>query len=130
VTEAATAAVRGFIEAFNAGDLDALVSVLNPDVELQTRRGIVIGHDEARAGAPRRPSGYLHQRLVLDGVRTDGHPPVALIRRQWLWRHSDRVADDEELAVLVSIDDEGLISRWQPFDDRVEALRLAGIEAE
>jgi nuclear transport factor 2 (NTF2) superfamily protein len=130
VTEAATAAVRGFIEAFNARDLDAFVSVLSPEVELQTRRGIVIGRDEARAWATRKPSGHLHQRLVLDGVRTDGHPPVALIRRQWLWRNSDHVADEEELGVLVSIDDEGLISRWQPFDERPEALRAAGIEPE
>ena len=85
------------------------------------------GRDEAREWATRKPFGTLDQRLVLDGVRTDGHPCVALVRRQWLWRESGEVADEEELGVLVSLVD-GLIARWQPFDDRDEALRAAGLE--
>ena len=121
-------AIRAFIDAFNAEDLDALVAVLDPEVEIQGRRGLVIGHAEARDWATRKPSGDLHQQLVLEGVRIDGHPAVALVRRQWLWKDRDEVADEEELGILVSFAEDGRIARWQPFDDRAEALHTAGLE--
>jgi hypothetical protein len=122
------ATIRAFIDAFNAEDLDALVAVLDPEVEIQGGRGLAIGHDEARDWATRRPSGDLHQRLVLDGVRVDGHPTVALVRRQWRWKEGEEIAEEEEAGVLVSFADDGRIARWQPFDNRPEALRAAGIE--
>ena len=120
-------AIRSFVDAFNDEDLDAFVAVLSPTVEIQGRRGLVIGPEEAREWASRRPSGELHQRLVLEDVREEGHPPVALLRRQWRWRDSEEVADEEEIAALVVFDDEGLIARWQPFDERRKALEAAGI---
>ena len=126
-SEPATVAVRRFIDAFNAEDLDAFAAALAEDVEIQGRRGLIRGRQEAREWATRNPSGELHQRLILDGVRTDGHPPVALVRRQWWWGEGDEAADERQLAVLVTLDEEGLIARWQPFDDRAEALAAAGI---
>ena len=123
----ATAAVRRFIDAFNAEDLDAFAAAVAEDVEIQGRRGLIRGRDEAREWATRNPSGELHQRLILDGVRTDGHPPVALVRRQWWWGDGKDAADERRLGVLVAVDDEGRISRWQPFDDPAEALAAAGI---
>jgi limonene-1,2-epoxide hydrolase len=121
-------AVRAFLDAFNAEDLDALAEALSPTVEIQGRRGLVIGRAEAREWASRRPSGALRQRLVLEEVRDDGHPPVALVRRQWRWEDSDEVADEEEIAALVVLDREGLIARWQPFDDRAQAFQAAGLD--
>ena len=115
------AAIAAFVDAFNAEDLDALESVISPTVEIQTRRGLARGRDEARAWATRTPAGELHQRLVLEGVRADGHPPVALIHRQWFWERDRKVALEEELGVLVTL------AHWQPFADRDEALRAAGI---
>jgi hypothetical protein len=121
------AAITAFIAAFNAQDLDALDAVLSETIEIQGRRGLVRGRDEVRDWATRKPPGYLRQRLILDEVRADAHPPVALVRRQWFWHADDEVADEEELAVLVTIDEDGLICRWQPFDDRAAALAAAGI---
>ena len=121
------AAIAAFVDAFNAEDLDALESVISPTVEIQTRRGLARGRDEARAWATRTPSGELHQRLVLEGVRADGHPPVALIHRQWFWERDRKVALEEELGVLVTLDRDGLIAHWQPFADRDAALAAAGI---
>jgi hypothetical protein len=120
-------AIAAFVDAFNAEDLEAFTATISPTVEIQTRRGLVRGHDEARVWATRTPSGELHQRLVLDGVRDDGHPPVALIRRQWFWERDRKVAEEEELGVLVTLDRDGRVAHWQPFADRDQALRAAGI---
>jgi hypothetical protein len=125
--EHAAATIAAFVDAFNDEDLDAFTRTLAPMVEIQTRRGLVRGIDEARDWATRTPSGELHQRLVLDGVRADGHPAVALVRREWFWERSRKVALEEELGVLVTIDGDGLICRWQPFGDRDQALAAAGI---
>jgi hypothetical protein len=118
--------IRRFVDAFNAEDLDQLTAQLSEGIELQGGRGLVRGREEVRGWATRRPPGYLLQRLVLDEVRADAHPPVALMRRQWFWHEDGEVADEEEIAVLVTIDADGLICRWQPFDDPDEALAAAG----
>jgi hypothetical protein len=121
-------AVAGaFVDAFNAENLDAMVAVLSESVEIQGGRGSVRGRDAAREWATRRPSGELRQRLLLDEVRTEGAVPVAELRRQWLWAETGEVADEQRLGVLVELDDEGLIRRWQPFDDPAEALAAAGL---
>ena len=122
-------AVRRFFEAFNAEDLDALVKVLDPEVEVQTSRGIVIGHEEVRRWATRNPTGELHQRLILDAVRDEGRHVIAFGKREWCWRSEGRVADLHDLAIVATIGADGRITRWQPFDDRDEALRAAGLPA-
>jgi hypothetical protein len=125
-------AVRTFIRAFNEEDVDALVEVLEPEAEIQTSRGLVIGHAEARRWATRNPNGYQRQRLVMDRLRDEGAHVVAAIRRQWYWRDPEsprdhgRVADETALVIVATISD-GLISRWQPFEDAGDALAAAGI---
>jgi limonene-1,2-epoxide hydrolase len=120
-------AVRTFVDAFNAEDLDALVASLTSDIEIQSRRGLVEGHEEARRWATRTPSGWLNQRLVLDDVAENGVHVVATIRRQWFWRHSGQVADEQRLYYVATLRGD-LICRWQPFEDRDDALRAAAME--
>jgi hypothetical protein len=122
-------AARTFIEAFNDEDLDALVAVLHPEVEIQTSRGIVIGHDEARRWATRIPTGELRQRLVLDWIRDEGRHVIVGAKREWFWRDDGDVADAQDLAIVATIGDDGRITRWQPFEDRGEALQAAGVPA-
>ena len=50
-----------------------------------------------------------------------------MVRKQWWWKESGKLADDEPAAALFTFED-GLISRWQPFTQRDAALRAAGIE--
>jgi ketosteroid isomerase-like protein len=125
------AVVRRFYEAFNDQDLDAFVATLHPEVELQTARGLREGRDEARSWATKNPQGGLEQRLVLERVlgESDGVRLVALYRKQWWWRHDDQRAHDDEIAALFTFRD-GLIARWQPFEDRDEALAVAGLRAD
>jgi hypothetical protein len=118
--------IRAFVDAFNAEDLEALTATLTDDVEIQASRGLVEGHDEARRWATRNPRGYLRQRLVLDDVIEEGVHAVATIRRQWIWRHTGRVADEQQLFYVATLRDL-LICRWQPFDDREDALRAAAM---
>jgi nuclear transport factor 2 (NTF2) superfamily protein len=118
-------AVRAFIEAFNAEDLDALTATLTEDVEIQGARGLAEGRDEAREWATRKPSGELTQRLILEDVAEHGAHAIATIRREWRWRHSDEVADAHRIYYVATLRD-GLIARWAPFERREDALRAAG----
>ena len=120
--------VRRFYDAFNAEDLDGFADVLHPHVELQTARGLRIGRDEARSWATRIPAGHLHQRIEVEDLLEHHNHVVALVRRQWWWDDDRELAHDEETAALFTFED-GLISRWQPFTDRAEALSAAGIES-
>lgn len=120
--------VRRFYEAFNDEDLDAFVETLHPHVELQTARGLRIGIAEARAWAIRTPTGDLWQRYVLEDLADHGSHVVALVRKQWWWKHDSELAQEEQAAALFTFRDE-LIARWQPFTDRAEALRATGLDA-
>jgi ketosteroid isomerase-like protein len=120
--------VRRFYEAFAEQDLDSFVETLHPHVELQTARGLRIGRDEARAWATRNPAGELEQRHVIEDLVEHRNHVVALLRQQWWWAGHDEPAEDSEAAALFTFED-GLISRWQPFSERDEALQAAGIES-
>jgi ketosteroid isomerase-like protein len=119
------ALVREFYDAFNAEDLDRFVATLHPDVELQTARGLREGRDEARAWATRSPGGSLHQTVVVNEVLAGkrGTHAVALYTKQWHWREDSQLARADEMAALFTIRD-GLVTRWQPFEDPAEATAL------
>jgi len=120
--------VRRFYEAFGSQDLDAFVQTLDPHVELQTSRGLRIGLAEARSWATRNPAGGLEQRYVVEELHDHGSHVVAFVRQQWWWAESDEIAEDNEVAAMFTFK-EGLITRWQPYTERGDALRAAGIEA-
>jgi ketosteroid isomerase-like protein len=122
------AVVRRFYEAFNDQDVDAFVATLHPEVELQTARGLREGREEARGWATRNPEGGLEQRLVLERVvgEPEGTRLVALYRKQWWWREDEEHAHEDEMGAAFTFRD-GLIARWQPFEDRDEALAVAGL---
>jgi ketosteroid isomerase-like protein len=117
--------VREFYDAFNAQDLDRFVAVLHPDVELQTARGPREGREEARAWATKDPGGGLEQTMVLDEVIKDsrGTHALAVYHKQWHWRESAELARADQMAALFTFRD-GLIGRWQPFEDPDEARAL------
>jgi ketosteroid isomerase-like protein len=119
--------VRGFYEAFNAGDLDAVVGFLHEDAELVTARGPRYGRPAAREWATPSSEGDLEQSVVLEGVREQGDTAVALIRRQWRWRVGGELAAEEELGAVFELRD-GLIERLITGIDRAAALAEAGIE--
>jgi limonene-1,2-epoxide hydrolase len=125
--------VREFIRAFNERDLDALVKVLDPEVELHSGRGVRKGVEAARVWATREPGG-VQQTVVLDelyeeGLEGGGGTAVALIVRRWHWDEDGSAAGEDRMAWVFELR-ERRVRSWRPFDDRGAALRAGGFPNE
>ena len=120
--------VREFIRAFNERDLDGFVATLDPDVELHSMKGLVKGAEAARRWATRKRGG-VQQTIELEELYEDDAEngrAVALIMRRWHWDDEDgELAGEDEMAWLFELRGHRIRS-WRPFEDREEALRLAG----
>ena len=123
--------VREFIRAFNAGDLDAFVAVLDPDVELHSMKGLRKGREAARVWATRAPGGVQQtielEQLYEEGLEGGGGTAVALIRRVWRWDEDGSEAGVDEMAWAFELRGRRVRS-WRPYEDRTEALRAAGFD--
>jgi limonene-1,2-epoxide hydrolase len=118
--------VREFIRAFNERDLDAFVSVLDPEVELHSMKGLRKGREAARLWATREPGG-VQQTIELDELFEDGTESgrgraLALIRRVWRWAEDGAHASTDEMAWIFELHDHRVRS-WRPFEDREVAWR-------
>ena len=122
--------IRRFIDAFNEGDLDSFATVLDPEVELHSMKGLRKGIEAARLWATRAPGG-VQQTIELDELYEDGTEgggsAVALITRRWRWAEDDSSAGEDEMAWLFELRDHKIRS-WRPFEDRVEALHAGGFD--
>lgn len=117
--------VREFIRAFNERDLDAFVETLDPEVELHSMKGLLKGTEAARLWATRKRGG-VQQTIELEDLYEEDGRAVALIMRRWHWDDDKgEFAGEDELAWLFHLH-ERRIRSWRPFEDRDEALRLAG----
>lgn len=128
-------AVEEFIRAFNEGDLDRFVAVLDPEVEIHGMRSTRRGVEEAREWATRAPGG-VQQNIVLEqlvpgekGAAPDGAAPspervVALIERHMYWDEDGSPAGTDLMAWLFELRD-GRIRSWRPYEDRAAALAAA-----
>jgi ketosteroid isomerase-like protein len=121
--------IREFIRAFNERDLDRLAAVLDPEVELHSRKGLRRGRQAARIWATRAPGG-VQQTIELDelweeGLESGGGRAVALIRRLWHWEEDGAAAGIDEMAWAFELRN-GRILSWRPYEDRAEALRQGG----
>jgi limonene-1,2-epoxide hydrolase len=122
--------VREFIRAFNEGDLDAFVSVLDPEVEIHSGRGLRKGAEAARKWATREPGGVqqtIELEELFEGGGTEGGAgaAVATILRRWHWAEDGSEAIVEEMAWVFELRAHRVLS-WRAFDDRAEAMRAAG----
>jgi limonene-1,2-epoxide hydrolase len=113
---------RAFIDAFNAGDLDALAATLHPDVEIHAGRGLRTGIDAARAWATRTP-GWVQQEILVENVREEGYRVLADVVREWRWTEEESGAEPAHADVMAWMFElrDGLIASWRSFDDRDEA---------
>jgi uncharacterized protein len=125
--------LRGY-EAFNRGDIEASLDVLHPEIEWHTYivpgpgGGTYHGHDGVRElwADARRIFGEF--RNVPEQVFDAGDRVVAFVRVEGVGRESG-VAVTARIAHVYSFRD-GMICCVESFEDREEALRVAGIEGE
>jgi ketosteroid isomerase-like protein len=123
-----TEVVERFVAAFNAHDLDGFIALLDDDVEMHSLKRIRRGIEEAREWATRAPGG-VQQQIVIEELHDAGPNRVlALILRRWHWDEDGELAREEPMAWLFDLHD-GKVRRWQPFEDRAEALDAAGLDA-
>ena len=119
-----TDVARRFIDAFNAGDIDALVDTLDPDVRIHSMKGLRQGLDEARLWATKLPGG-VQQTIEAEELQEHGDDRVlALVVRHWRWHEDDEPAGHDELAWLFELRD-GRIVSWRPFELRDEGIAAA-----
>ena len=125
--------MRGY-EAFNRGDIEASLEILHPEIEWHTYivpgpgGGTYHGHDGVRelwADARRIFGEFMN---VPEQVFDAGDRVVAFVRVEGVGRESG-VAVTARIAHVYSFRD-GMVSRVESFEDRDEALRVAGIEAD
>jgi ketosteroid isomerase-like protein len=117
--------VCDFVAAFNDGDLNAFVETLDPEIEILSMRGPQKGLERARAWATRKPGG-VQQQLLIEELRESGDKVLALTVKEWRWAETGELASEQQMAHLFTLKD-GKIARWQPFEDRGEALRAGGL---
>ena len=124
------AVARRWVELFNErGDVAEFVSLLDPEVELQTPGGPRLhGHAEARDWFEQEPEN-VQARIVPDRFIECHDVVVGLGRTEVRWIESGEIAYEGESAALIWFHD-GKIVRWQPFETHHAALDAAGISAE
>jgi len=119
--------VREFIRAFNERDIEAFLAVLDPEVELHSMKGLLKGVESARLWATRKRGG-VQQRIELEDLYEGSGRAVALIMRRWHWDGDEgEFAGEDEMAWVFELH-ERRIRSWRPFEDRAEALRVAGFK--
>jgi ketosteroid isomerase-like protein len=119
VSESNAEVARRILEAISVGDVDAFVALLDPDVEIQTQRGVRRGRDEVARWA-RSKFEHLERRYEVDEVHTAGTRVVVLARVQYVWRETRKVGDESLVGIMLDLRD-GKLLRWRVYDDPMEA---------
>lgn len=119
MSESNAEVARRILEAISVGDVDAFVALLDPDVEIQTQRGVRRGRDEVARWA-RSKFEHLERRYEVDEVHTAGTQVVVLARVQYVWRETRKVGDESLVGIVLDLRD-GKLLRWRLYDDPMEA---------
>ena len=112
--------MRRLLAALSAQDADAFAELVDPQVEINTQRGVRVGREEAARWARRR-FAHLERRYEVDEMRESGSTVVALVRVQYVWRESGKIGDEWLHGLALEFRD-GKLLRWRLYDDPIEAL--------
>jgi ketosteroid isomerase-like protein len=121
------AVVRRWVELYNdRGDVTEFLSLLDPEVQLQTPGGPRLrGHDQVRDWFETEPAN-VQSRLIPDRFVEEGEVVVGLGRAEVRWIESGEIAHESESAAVFWFRD-GKVVRWQPFETSEAALKAAGL---
>ena len=121
------AVVRRWIELYNErGDVAEFISLLDPEVELQTPGGPRLhGHDQARAWFEKAPEGA-RARIIPEHFVEGDEAVVGLGSTEVRWVGSGELAHKSESAAVFRFR-AGRIVGWQPFESHRAALDATGL---
>jgi ketosteroid isomerase-like protein len=127
MSEQNVAVVRRWVELYNErDDVAEFLSLLDPDVELQTPGGPRLrGHDQAREWFE-KPFENVRPRILTDRFVVEGDTVVGLGGSEVRWVDSGEIAHKSESAAVFRFR-RGRIISWQPFDTHAAALKGAGL---
>ena len=119
--------VRRWVALFNErGEVAEFLSLLDPEVELQTPGGPRLrGHDQVRDWFESKFEN-VQPRLVPHRFVVEGDIVVALGKIEMRWVESGEMAHEGEGAGAYWFRG-GKIIRWQPFETRAAALDAVGL---
>jgi ketosteroid isomerase-like protein len=131
VAEEAQRIVTESVDAWNSGDLNAVLRYLDPDVELIPLRsllegGAYHGHDGMRRYAADIGEEWERMHLVIDEMR-DVDDDVLVLGRFQAKGKASGMEIDAPAAWLTTVRD-GRVTRMQAFSTRDDALRATGLE--
>jgi ketosteroid isomerase-like protein len=121
------AVARRWVELYNdRGDVAEFLSLLDPEVELQTPGGPRLrGHDEARDWFEKE-SENVQSRIIADRFVEDGDVVAGLGRTEVRWTESREIAHEFESAGVFWFRNRKIV-RWRPFETHDAALKAAGL---
>jgi ketosteroid isomerase-like protein len=121
------AIARRWVELYNdRTDVAAFLSLLDPEVELETPGGPRLrGHAEARDWYEQ---GFenVRARIVPERFLEEGDVVVGLGSTEVRWLESGEIAREFESAAVIWFRERRIV-RWRPFESHDAALRAAGL---
>jgi ketosteroid isomerase-like protein len=123
----ASSVVRRWVELYNErGDVTEFLSLLDPEVELQTPSGPRLhGHDQTRDWFEKEFEN-VRSRIIPERFVEGGDVVVGFGRAEVRWIESGEIAHESESAGVFWFRD-GKIVGWQPFETYDAALAAAGL---
>ena len=106
---------REVLGALSNGDVPRFASLVHPEIEIVTSRGVHRGKDQAEEWAQKRYE-HLECRFAIDELRDQGDAILALVRTQYVWRESGLVGDEEPTVIELGFRD-GKLARWAFRED-------------
>ena len=120
---------RRAAQAFNDGDLDALLGVMDPAVEALPRvapiEGGYSGHDGVRRWYESLNAAFPDFHATIVDVRDLGHLTLAELRNRGRGAGSDTPFEQSSWHVAEWRDEKCI--RWQVYETRAEALAAVGL---
>ena len=122
------AALRRFHDAFNRGDIEAVVQLVHPDVELVRAGGMSSSKGVAALREWMKPDAFEEQRAEPLDFRVNGDK--VLVREHVTGRGAGSGIEIDAVTYIVfTLDDHGLVKEVQGFlpHEEAEALEAAGL---
>jgi ketosteroid isomerase-like protein len=123
-----TGRAREVLEALSRGDSERFARLVDPEVEIQTARGVRRGADEAREWAS-STYDHLERRYEVEEMHVAGEDVLVLAQVQYVWRESREIGDSTPVAVAMRFVG-GKLRSWRVHDDPAEGLKVFTQEVE